>query len=97
MGEPPALERVEDEFHALDILFEELAKSNAEINRLQTNQIALVDVLRAYEQWENDLIECNEAWQNSLPQFTQKLYDSWMKIQARRNAALDSLEDQSNG
>jgi len=48
------------------------------------------DTLRAYEQWEADLILERDAWNNRLPTFTDKLWDRFLEIQALRNAALSA-------
>lgn len=55
----------------------------------------LEEVLRAYEQWESDLIKSPEAWATlvsgqGLPKLTLPLWDRLMQIQALRNAALQS-------
>ncbi len=52
--------------------------------------VKLLDVLRAYERWEADLILCREAWDTAdgLPRFTQDLYDRFMEIQAMRNRVM---------
>lgn len=47
----------------------------------------LLEVALAYERWEADLLLDSKAWESGLPVFTQELYDSWMKLQAMRNAA----------
>lgn len=57
--------------------------------RVKPEPDAMKDVLEAYEQWEADLIMCDEAWQErSLPCFTQKLWDRFLEIQHMRNRAL---------
>jgi hypothetical protein len=51
-------------------------------------------VLEAYEQWEADLIQDNEAWYTrereprDLPLIPQALWDRLIEIQALRNSAL---------
>lgn len=45
-------------------------------------------VLRAYEQWDADVILTNECWRNAMPTLTQELYDHWIEIAEQRNAAL---------
>lgn len=54
----------------------------------------LLDVVRAYEQWEADLVGDNKAWQteDGLPHLTQELYDELMELQAARNAAIARVE-----
>ncbi len=53
-----------------------------------------LDVLRAYGQWEADLLNDREAWRDSggepadLPRLTEALWDALMALQARRNAIL---------
>ena len=54
-----------------------------------------IDVLRAYEAWEADLLLSAEAWgggfpggMRDLPTFTEPLWDRFMEIQAMRNAAI---------
>lgn len=44
---------------------------------------ALVETLEAYEQWEIDLV-----LQDGLPRMTQALFERWIELQAKRNAAL---------
>jgi len=50
------------------------------------------ELLKKYEQWETDLLMLNEVWENGLPQFTQELYDKWMKLQTERNKILNTSE-----
>jgi len=50
------------------------------------------ELLKKYEQWEADLLMLNEVWENGLPQFTQELYDKWMKLQTERNKILNTSE-----
>lgn len=68
---------------------EMVAADNPLVKRIAT----LEAVLKFYEQWEADLILCSEAWANGLPRMTQELYDRWMEIQTKRNAALASTTD----
>lgn len=58
-----------------------------------------VEVLRAYESWEADLITSTEAWgggfpggMRDLPTFTEELWDRLMVIQDMRNRALVHAE-----
>ena len=62
------------------------------LDRAEALNRELAEVLKDYERWEASLILSNEAWQNSLPTFTQELYDRWMVLQNRRNEALARLE-----
>ena len=50
----------------------------------------LVEVLKKHEQWEADFILDDKAWAtvNGLPQFTQEVYDAWLKFQTVRNKVL---------
>jgi hypothetical protein len=48
----------------------------------------LLAVVEAYDAWEAKLLLDSGAWGNSLPRFTQELYDQWMELNAIRNAAL---------
>ena len=50
----------------------------------------MYEVLKLYEEFEAELITEDGAWgsSNSLPRFTQRLYDKWMEIQSKRNEAL---------
>ena len=52
----------------------------------------MVSVLRAYEQWEADVILCGECWAPNgmaeTPRLTQALWNRLIEIQAMRNAAL---------
>jgi hypothetical protein len=48
----------------------------------------LQNVLKAYEQWEADMILAGECWVNGLPRITQTLWDRFIEIQAMRNRAL---------
>jgi len=47
----------------------------------------MIAVLRAYEQWEADLILSGD-WRDAMPRLTQPLYDRMLEIQAKRNAIL---------
>jgi hypothetical protein len=55
---------------------------------------ALIAVLKAYEQWEADLILCPEAWEGEagMPTLTHELYDRLIEIQTMRNQALKAVE-----
>jgi hypothetical protein len=52
----------------------------------------LLEVLRAYERWEANLIESSEAWAGSgmdgYPHLTSHLWDELLVIQAKRNDAI---------
>lgn len=52
--------------------------------------VDLLAVLKAYETWEAQLLNA-DVWQDSLPRFNQELYDSWMELQAKRNAVLEQV------
>ena len=56
--------------------------------RLMIDIEEAVALLRGYEQWEADLVLTNEAWGSDLPRLTESLYDSFMELQAKRNAFL---------
>jgi len=50
-----------------------------------------VEVLKAYEEWEADLILCREAWDGGsggLPILTESLWDRLLGIQEMRNVVL---------
>ena len=54
----------------------------------------LLEVIKAYERWEADLILDDEAWagpygeERELPTIPQHLWDRLIEIQAQRNAAI---------
>ena len=52
----------------------------------------LLEVCRAYEKWEADLVNSGEAWgpggAAQLPRITQELWDRLLEIQSMRNAAI---------
>lgn len=50
-------------------------------------------VLLAYEQWEADLLMCDDAWQGSLPTHTQEIHDKMIELQEMRNDALGRFAD----
>ena len=51
----------------------------------------LESVLRAYEQWEADLIMDNDSWRDrNLPLIKQSQWDRLMEIQTLRNAVLSA-------
>jgi hypothetical protein len=52
--------------------------------------IKALEVLVMYEQWEADVIMCDQAWntQDGLPHMTQELWDSFLNVQEARNKAL---------
>ncbi len=50
------------------------------------------DVLKAYEQWEADLIMENKCWEGrEIPQLTGELWDRMLELQAMRNRALSAF------
>jgi len=54
----------------------------------------MVKLLKAYEQWEADLIMSDEAWDNgraALPTLTYPLYDKLLELQAERNRLLKGV------
>ena len=53
----------------------------------------LAEALENYEQWEADLLLADDAWHNTLPVFTQELYDKWMELQKKRNAILTKVKE----
>lgn len=51
----------------------------------------LLEVARAYERWEGDLVNSQDAWGAgfaTLPTLTQPLFDRLLEIQTMRNAAI---------
>jgi len=49
------------------------------------------DVLKAYEQWEADLIMENKCWEGrEIPQLTGELWNRMLELQAMRNRALSA-------
>lgn len=50
----------------------------------------LAEVLRAYEQWEADLLLADECWKGVLPHISQALWDRFVGIQEKRNDALST-------
>ena len=48
----------------------------------------LVAVLKAYEQWEADIILENECWSGQNLRLTDEIYDRMIELQTMRNAAL---------
>lgn len=67
------------------------------LDALEQQRDVLLAACKAYEQWEADLLRCDAAWQDSLPRFTQELYDKWMQIQPQRNAAVRACEKTTAG
>lgn len=62
----------------------------------------LLEVAKAYEQWEADLIGDPVAWGGAfpggfrdLPTFTEPLWDRLMEIQTMRNAAIAAVTSAS--
>lgn len=57
----------------------------------------LLAVAKAYEQWEADIIMCEECWapggMAGLPRITQKLWDRLIEIQTLRNAAINKARN----
>jgi hypothetical protein len=54
---------------------------------------AFLAIVEAYEQWEADLLQSQEAWSGGLaplPTLTEELFDRLLEIQAMRNAAIAS-------
>mgnify|MGYP001424609041 CR=1 FL=1 len=68
---------------------------DAERAALEQRVAELEAALRAYEQWEADMILDAACWQDGLPRMTQDSYDGFMEIQAQRNAALAPKEARS--
>ena len=67
-----------------------------EIERLRAEVRRLREALKSYEQWEADLIMCNEAWRDrTLPRIPQDLWDRLLEIQAMRNRALENDDAKS--
>ena len=62
-----------------------VAEANA---RLIAAAPDLLEVAKAYEQWEASLIMEDESWRNGLPTLTQAQYDRLMEIQTMRNKAI---------
>lgn len=56
--------------------------------RSQPTREAVIEVLRAYEQLEADVIMEPACWFGGLPRITRPLWDRFIEIQAMRNAAL---------
>ena len=51
-----------------------------------------LDALKAYEQWEADLIMENKCWEGrEVPQLTGELWDRLLELRAMRNRALYAL------
>lgn len=61
-----------------------------EIARALNTHARLVELARAYEKWEADLIMSNEAWQTigGLPKLTPPLWSRLLEIQTMRNSTL---------
>lgn len=71
---------------------EDLCSKCVETDRLQDAAKDTLDALERYAAWEAKLTETDGAWRNSLPQFTQELYDEWMEIQEIRNVAISKAK-----
>jgi hypothetical protein len=62
-----------------------------ENKRLQTENASLRAVLKAYEEFEADLI-LNGDWSGECVRMTQAQHDRMMELQAMRNEALGKRE-----
>lgn len=61
------------------------------VGKIVAQRAALVEALKAHEQWEAELIMSNEAWDDGMatfPTLTQDLCDKLTRVQNLRNAAL---------
>jgi len=67
-----------------------LEEARAYHEMLEAQAAAMREALSGVMRWEALLINSNAAWPESLPRFTQELYDAWMALQAKRNEALAS-------
>jgi hypothetical protein len=52
---------------------------------------ALVKLLKAYEQWEADIILENKCWTGQNVQLTDDLYERMIQLQAERNRVLGDV------
>lgn len=66
-----------------DVLDEQQANA-----RLIAAAPELLEFAHRIEKWEAKLLRCNAAWENSLPRFTQEIYDEWMELQSLRNGLI---------
>ena len=62
--------------------------------KAETLNRELAEVLKGYERWEADLIMTGDAWENSLPEFTQELYDGWLVLQRERNYVVSKVREE---
>lgn len=65
---------------------------------LRAEKAELLAVLKAYERWEADIIESNEAWgppdeMREFPHFTENLWDRMLELQEMRNTAISKAEE----
>ncbi len=80
-----------NEERAVDVPRVDLLALIAVAEEAATVRDQLLAVARGYEQWEADMILCDEAWRGGmapLPTLTQPLWDRLLELQAMRNAAL---------
>lgn len=60
------------------------------INTLEKSASDMIKFLESLEQFEADMIMCEEAWDtcDGMPKLTKEFYDRWTELQSLRNKLL---------